>query len=116
MTALKCEHFMRQAFGYALNQGQWIERGEDPGGLAEAAIFGAATPQAKAAIIYASKIYTDKLERLNSESDYSFIDQFPQSVFDASTSAELADLIDGFRETIINQYYEVNDGIVESKK
>lgn len=31
MTALKCEHFMRQAFGYALNQGQWIERGDGKG-------------------------------------------------------------------------------------
>ncbi len=113
---IKGEYFLRQAFGFALHNGEWVDRHGDPAGLAEAAVFGSASACAKAAIIYAAEIYHAKLGEMDSEEDYKFMQNFPNAIFNAKTSEDLISQIDLFRQTIINKYFEIDDGKVLVKK
>lgn len=110
------EYFLRQAFGFALHNGEWVERHGDPAGLAEAAVFGSASACAKAAIIYAAEIYHAKLDIMDSEEDCEFVQNFPNYVLNAQTPQEMTALIDSFRKTIINKYFEVDDGKIRQRK
>ncbi|ODP27450.1 hypothetical protein PTI45_03160 [Paenibacillus nuruki] len=108
-SALGFEHFVRNAFEFALKKE--ILRSDDPAGLAEAGYFNVSNDKVylnkvKVAVTYAMEIY-NRYIRNNcelSESDYDDLNNFVNSVLIADNANVIGNLIDSYKKKF-SPYY-----------
>ena len=116
---LNYEYFIRSAFGFAGN-GEMIERSGDPADLAEAGLLSNSNlAEAKAAIAYSSIIFTtaviNHVENDLEDGEYTRLTSYAQQVIDAENAALLNDIINEFRETVLDKYFITNNGVMSLK-
>ena len=112
MDALNYEHFVRAAFGYP---GAVLDRWGDPAGLANADLInGQHLDKVKVATAYSMQIFiTDILEKKAeqlADSEHERIESFFLDVTQANDIETIDKLITEFKNTVIDCYYERNDG------
>ena len=118
MDALNYETFIRRAFGYKIN-GQRIPRGGDPAALANTDIFtDDSIVKVKIAVGYAMQIF--RLEIFNAEvidddSEYDRIENFCDRVITANNINEISKLIEEFETTVLDKYFNINNGVTTLK-
>ncbi len=111
MPEMSYELFVRSAFSFSL--GKSIGRYGDPASLADADHFRHDNiVGVKIGTGYAMEIFINYL--LNNKGfdgeEYERIESFPGRVLAASSLTEISELIDEFRSSVINRYFEVEEG------
>lgn len=108
-SALGFEHFVRNAFEFALKKE--ILRSDDPAGLAQADYFNMANDQVylnkvKVAVTYAMEIYNLYIHNDHelSNSEYDDLNNFVNSVLIADDANVIGNLIDSYKERF-SRYY-----------
>lgn len=117
MEALRYETLIRRAFGYAQQEGRMIDRWGDPASLANTDAF---RPSKLAAVkvgagyameILITAIINRKAGNLpEGESDR--LNSFTSRMVAAATIEEVSALIQEFKETVEELYFQWNDGIM----
>lgn len=111
MEALRYETFIRNAFSYALNKS--IDRSGDPAGLAEADIYNDRNlNKVKVGACYAIEIFTDSIMNKVEidENEDKRISAYFDKVMKCKNVLEIGKLIEDFRKTVVDKYYNINDG------
>ncbi|MGD1007869.1 MAG: hypothetical protein ABR980_11645 [Ignavibacteriaceae bacterium] len=116
MEALKYETLVRSAFGYP---GKKVERSGDPAQMADTATYSLGDlTRIKIATGYSMEIFTTAIKNNKSEvlqKEKKRLDKFANRILKAKNLEEISNLIEEFNNTVINYYYEFNDGIMTLK-
>jgi hypothetical protein len=117
MQALSYETFIRGAFG--LKAGKIIGRWEDPAQMANTdAFMDSNLSSVKCAVGYAMEIFNTEIFNNRQglqEVEHNRIDVFHDRIIAANDLNEVSKLIDEYKETVQDRYYNVDDGVISLK-
>ena len=111
---LNYEYFIRMAFGFVAT-GEMLDRWEDPAGLANTDCFTSDNiAGVKAATGYALEIMSNSvINHLNTklaDAEMKRLENFTKQVIDAQDLLTIDRLITDYRNTVVDQYFNINQG------
>lgn len=114
MGAMDYELLLRRAFG--LGDGVLFDRYGDPAALATTDIYSDSNlSRVKACVGYSFEIFrNDILGKKHNlpEGEQTKIESFTDMVIKAKSIKDISDLINEFNKSVIDKYYNVNNGIM----
>ena len=111
--AMNYETFLRSAFGY--KEEGFLDRCGDPAGIANTDNFSDENiASVKAGTGYAMQILSNAIiNKYSKDIDYDELDRlesFTKRVIDVTSLVEIDEAIHEFRDSVVNKYFEINEG------
>lgn len=114
MVAMHYELLLRRAFG--LRDGVLLDRHGDPAALATTDIYSDSNlSRVKAGVGYSFEIFRDDIlgkKHDLPDGEQTKIESFTDRVIKAKSIKDISDLIDEYNKSVIDKYYDVNNGVL----
>ena len=116
--AYSYETFIRKAFGHQNGSGL-VGRSEDPASLANTDFFyDSHINKVKIAVAYSMEIFRSEISnsgKIDNDNEDTRLEDFIDRVMVTTSVSAISDLIEEFNTTVLNKYFNINDGIMTFK-